>query len=133
MPRHSDEPAAQLSTVRTVETEREARPGHCGRDFFGGGNPCRQPCFAANDDHANEEKCAGIVKAGKNDCATNDCATATNACHGHVTEDRKAMAWIYVPKGACEKIVGAHLSAATDPRHCGRKEGEPACRPQSRT
>ncbi len=29
------------------------------------------------------------------------------------------MAWIYVPKGACEKIVGAHLSAAIDLRHEG--------------
>jgi uncharacterized membrane protein len=66
--------------------------------------------FASTGDHANEEKCAGIVKASKNDCAT-----VTNACHGHVTEDQNAMAWIYVPKGTCEKIVGAHLSAAADP------------------
>ena len=33
--------------------------------------------LAADD---GKEQCAGIAKAGKNDCAT-----STNACHGHVT------------------------------------------------
>jgi len=66
--------------------------------------------FAAADDHANQEKCAGVVKASRNDCAT-----SMNACHGHATTDKSAEAWIYVPKGTCEKIVGAHLSAAVDP------------------
>ena len=47
------------------------------------------------------EKCAGIVKAGKNDCAT-----ATNSCAGSATKDGQQDAWIYVPKGTCEKIVG---------------------------
>jgi uncharacterized membrane protein len=65
---------------------------------------------AANTDHTKEEKCAGIIKAGKNDCAT-----SKNECHGHVTTDRDAEAWIYVPKGTCERISGAHLSAANDP------------------
>ena len=65
--------------------------------------------FAA-DDHANQEKCAGVVLAGKNDCAT-----SMNACHGHATADKTAEAWIYLPKGTCEKIVGAHISMAVDP------------------
>ena len=47
------------------------------------------------------EKCAGIVKAGKNDCAT-----AANSCAGLVKSDGNKDAWIYVPKGTCEKIVG---------------------------
>ena len=66
--------------------------------------------IAADTDHSKEEKCAGIVKAGKNDCAT-----SKNQCHGHVKEDRTAEGWIYVPKGLCEKIVGAQLSSAIDP------------------
>ena len=51
-----------------------------------------------------KEQCAGIAKAGMNDCATK-----TNACHGHVTVDSSPDAWIYVPTGTCERIVGAHL------------------------
>lgn len=66
--------------------------------------------MAADNDHSKEEKCAGIVKAGKNDCAT-----SKNQCHGHVTEDRSAEGWIYVPKGLCERIAGAHLTSAVDP------------------
>ena len=62
---------------------------------------------AAGED---KEQCAGIVKAGKNDCAT-----ATNDCHGHVTEEGNAMAWIYVPKGTCERIVGGRLVHVSDP------------------
>jgi uncharacterized membrane protein len=64
----------------------------------------------AADDHANDEQCAGVIKAGKNDCAT-----ATNACHGHVEKDADPMAWIYVPKGTCEKISGARVVVANDP------------------
>jgi len=57
-----------------------------------------------------KEKCAGIVKA-----SLNDCATSTNACHGHVTTDSNSEAWIYLPAGTCSRIVGAHLSGAIDP------------------
>ena len=63
--------------------------------------------FAADD---AKEQCAGVIKAGKNDCAT-----SKNQCHGHVTEDRSAEGWLYVPKGLCERISGAHLSSAIDP------------------
>ena len=59
--------------------------------------------FAADD---KAEKCYGVVKAGKNDCQT-----ATNACAGHVKTDRRGDAWIFVPKGTCEKIVGGSLTA----------------------
>ncbi len=51
------------------------------------------------------EKCYGVVKAGKNDCQT-----AHNACAGHSVEDRQADAWIYLPKGTCDKIVGGSTS-----------------------
>jgi uncharacterized membrane protein len=66
--------------------------------------------IAADNDHSKEEKCAGIVKASKNDCAT-----SKNQCHGHVKVDRDPEAWIYVPKGLCERISGARISAAIDP------------------
>jgi len=55
------------------------------------------PAFAQKD----MEKCAGIVKAGKNDCGT-----ATSSCAGTATKDGEKQAWIYLPKGSCEKIVG---------------------------
>lgn len=64
----------------------------------------------AGDDHSGDEQCAGVIKAGKNDCAT-----AKNDCHGHVDTDSNPMAWIYVPKGTCERIVGAHLVKVKEP------------------
>lgn len=52
----------------------------------------------------NMEKCYGIVKAGKNDCQT-----ASSACAGQSKKDGQKDAWIYLPKGSCEKIVSASL------------------------
>lgn len=63
--------------------------------------------LAAQDD---QEQCAGIAKAGKNDCAT-----STNACHGHATTSGNAEAWIYVPKGTCDRIVGGRVVQVKDP------------------
>ena len=56
------------------------------------------------------EKCAGVIKAGQNDCAT-----SMNACHGHVKTDAHPEAWIYLPKGTCDKIVGAHITYVKAP------------------
>jgi uncharacterized membrane protein len=53
---------------------------------------------------AADEKCYGVVKAG-----ANDCETATNSCAGTSVEDGQADAWVYVPKGLCEKLVGGSL------------------------
>lgn len=61
-------------------------------------------------DNHDREQCAGVIKAGKNDCAT-----STNACHGHVAVDSSPEAWIYVPKGTCERIVGARVVQVKDP------------------
>jgi uncharacterized membrane protein len=54
--------------------------------------------YAADD--ANTEKCYGIAKAGKNDCAG-----PAHACAGQskATSDKE---WIKLPKGTCERIVG---------------------------
>lgn len=57
-------------------------------------------------DKAPVEKCYGVVKAGKNDCQT-----ATSACAGTAARDGLKDAWIYVPKGTCDKIVGASLKS----------------------
>ena len=48
------------------------------------------------------EKCYGIAKAGKNDCAS----AGNNSCGGTSKLDRDPRAWIYVPEGYCERIVG---------------------------
>jgi uncharacterized membrane protein len=58
----------------------------------------------------DKEQCAGIVKAGKNDCAT-----STNDCHSHAAVDSSPEAWIYVPKGTCDKIVGGHVVHVKEP------------------
>lgn len=50
------------------------------------------------------EKCYGIVKAGQNDCQTSN-----SACAGTAEVDSKPTAFIALPKGTCEKIVGASL------------------------
>lgn len=55
---------------------------------------------------AEQEKCYGVVGAGKNDCAT-----GASACAGTATQDRQKDAWIYVPKGSCGKIAGGSLNA----------------------
>lgn len=47
------------------------------------------------------EKCYGIVKAGKNDCAT-----VATSCAGTAKRDNQPDAWVYVPTGTCDKIVG---------------------------
>jgi len=57
-------------------------------------------------DKAPVEKCYGVIKAGKNDCQT-----AVSACAGTATKDSQKDAWIYLPKGSCEKIVGASLKS----------------------
>ena len=53
------------------------------------------------------EKCYGIAKAGKNDCAS----TGNNSCGGSSKVSGDPKAWIYVPAGYCERIVGGNLQA----------------------
>ena len=51
------------------------------------------------------EKCYGIAKAGSNDCAS----TGNNSCGGTSKMNGDPRAWIYVPAGYCERIVGGSL------------------------
>jgi uncharacterized membrane protein len=55
-------------------------------------------------DRPESEKCYGVVKAG-----ANDCETATNSCAGTSAQDGQKDAWVLVPKGLCEKLVGGSL------------------------
>jgi uncharacterized membrane protein len=57
------------------------------------------------------DKCAGIAKAGQNDCGALD---GSHACAGQAKSDGDANEWVYVPTGTCEKIVGGRV-AATKP------------------
>jgi len=61
---------------------------------------------AAVQAQGNMEKCYGVAKAGKNDCQT-----AKSSCAGTSKTDHQSDAWISVPKGTCDKIVGGKLTA----------------------
>ena len=63
---------------------------------------------------AETEKCAGIVKAGKNDCGT-----SKSACAGSATADRDSEAWITVPKGTCARIAGGTVTTNPANQHGG--------------
>jgi len=62
------------------------------------------PVFAA--DKADMEKCYGVVKAGKNDCAG-----PAHACAGQSKVSAGGKEWISVPKGTCERLSGGSLTA----------------------
>ncbi len=61
------------------------------------------PSLAA--DKAEQEKCYGVAKAGKNDCA----GTA-HACAGQATTSGDANEFISLPKGTCERLNGGSLA-----------------------
>jgi len=54
----------------------------------------------------SKEKCYGVVKAGENDCATK-----TSSCAGTSKTDGQADAFITLPAGLCEKLVGSTTSS----------------------
>lgn len=62
------------------------------------------PGMAAQE---GSEKCAGIAKAGMNDCAT-----AQHSCAGTASVDGAKDDWVYVPAGTCQKIVGGTVLQA---------------------
>jgi len=68
------------------------------------------PAFAADDAAKKKEpateKCYGVAKAGKNDCAA-----GAHACSGLSKKDGDTKEWINVPKGTCEKLVNGSLTA----------------------
>jgi len=64
---------------------------------------------AAHAKKKSMEKCYGIVKAGKNDCAN---AAGTHSCAGQAKVDNDPGEWVLTPKGLCDKIVGG----STEPK-----------------
>lgn len=63
------------------------------------------PVLAADD--TNTEKCYGVAKAGKNDCAG-----GAHACAGQSTKDGNGKEFVKLPKGTCERLVGGSTSPA---------------------
>jgi uncharacterized membrane protein len=59
--------------------------------------PAPKPTFEA-------EKCYGVSKAGKNDCQTSN-----SSCAGTSKRDSQTDAWVYVPAGTCDRLVGGSL------------------------
>jgi len=59
----------------------------------------------AADEKVAMEKCYGVAKSGRNDCAT-----ASSSCAGTSTEDRQRDAYIAIPQGTCSKIAGGSLT-----------------------
>ncbi len=51
------------------------------------------------------EKCSGIAKASKNDCAANG-----HSCAGQAKKDSEMGEWVFVPTGTCDKIVGGTVA-----------------------
>jgi uncharacterized membrane protein len=56
---------------------------------------------------ASTEKCFGVARAGKNDCQTK-----YSSCAATAKKDNQRDAWLTVPKGTCEKIVGGSLTSS---------------------
>jgi uncharacterized membrane protein len=52
-------------------------------------------------DAKDMEKCYGIAKKDQNDCGT-----ASHGCAGESKIDGDKTAWLFVPTGTCNKIVG---------------------------
>jgi uncharacterized membrane protein len=52
------------------------------------------------------EKCAGAAKKGQNDCGANG-----HSCAGQGKTDNDPNEWVYLPKGACEKMTNVKVIA----------------------
>ena len=61
------------------------------------------PSFAA--DKVEMEKCYGVVKAGKNDCAG-----PAHACAGQAKADSGGKEFVTLPKGTCARLAGGSLT-----------------------
>lgn len=68
------------------------------------GSALAAPTFAA--DAPAMEKCYGVTKAGKNDCAG-----AAHACAGQSKANASGKDWIKLPAGTCERLAGGSLTA----------------------
>lgn len=56
---------------------------------------------ASADQDKDKEKCYGVVKAGKNDCAG-----AGHSCQGQAKKDSDPKEFIVLPAGTCARLTG---------------------------
>jgi uncharacterized membrane protein len=64
--------------------------------------------FAADAPSADKqatEKCYGVAKAGKNDCAAGD-----HSCAGQSTKSMDKASFVSVPAGLCGKLASGSLT-----------------------
>ena len=54
----------------------------------------------------NSEKCYGVAKAGRNDCAA-----GVHSCAGQSVKNMDKTSFVYLPSGACSKLAGGSLTA----------------------
>lgn len=54
---------------------------------------------------SGSEKCYGVSKSAKNDCAA-----GAHSCAGQSNKDFDKTAFVYLPKGACAKLAGGSLT-----------------------
>jgi len=64
--------------------------------------------LAVPDQPKQWEKCAGVAKAGMNDCGSLD---GSHQCAGQAKSDNSKHEWVYVPAGTCTKITGGSVAA----------------------
>ncbi len=57
---------------------------------------------ATGAEEAPKEKCYGVAKAGKNDCAA-----GAHSCAGQAKVDGDGKDWVYVPQGTCQRVGGS--------------------------
>lgn len=66
--------------------------------------------IAVPDQPSQWEKCAGVAKAGQNDCGALSGSARygdpDNKCGGKAEMDNDPNEWVYVPAGTCAKIGG---------------------------
>jgi len=56
---------------------------------------------AAAIERGAPERCFGVARGGRNDCKTD-----AHVCAGWAYHDADPQAFVYVPAGTCERIVG---------------------------
>lgn len=59
-----------------------------------------QAMAGEKDGDQKMEKCYGVVKAGKNDCAANG-----HACAGQAKSNSDPNEWVTLPAGTCDRLI----------------------------
>lgn len=93
-------PGEEIDTAKRVMTD--AALGLAMATVLYGGYKSVQALSPAMRMAGATEKCFGIAKAGKNDCAG-----ARHACNGQSTVDFDPTDFKLVPKGTCEELGGS--------------------------